>query len=85
MMGAILFKTVPKWILAIIIKLGLVGYVTKYFKYSSKTLKQTLDEITDNKQLKAVLSYSFGDYGKYDLQYGTIVKRQFVYMYILMC
>ena len=38
--------------------------MTKYFQLSSKTVKQVLDSLTDNKDLKAVLAYSFGDYGQ---------------------
>ena len=67
-LGVVLFKMLPKWLVSIVIKLGLVNFLTKYFKYSSKTVKQVLDELTDNKQLKAVLSYSFGDYGKGTIQ-----------------
>ena len=44
---------------------GLLHKFTNYFKYASKTLQQVLDEITDNDDLKAVLSYSFGDYGEF--------------------
>jgi all-trans-retinol 13,14-reductase len=34
-----------------------------YEKFYKKTTKQTLDEISDNEELKAVLSAQFGDYG----------------------
>ncbi|HNF48171.1 MAG TPA: NAD(P)/FAD-dependent oxidoreductase [Chitinophagales bacterium] len=34
-----------------------------YKKFASKTTQQTLDEISDNDELKAVLSAQFGDYG----------------------
>jgi all-trans-retinol 13,14-reductase len=45
------------------VKTGLVNVYTDYFKLSKKTLDDVLNEITDNKTLKAVLSYNFGDYG----------------------
>ena len=34
-----------------------------YSKFARKTTKQVLDEISDNEELKAVLSAQFGDYG----------------------
>lgn len=34
-----------------------------YEKFSKKTTKEVLDEISDNEELKAVLSAQFGDYG----------------------
>lgn len=63
-LGFVAMKTLPKWLVSLMIKFGLVGFFTKYFQYSKKSLKETLDELTDNEQLKAVLSYSFGDYGE---------------------
>ena len=38
---------------------------TKYFQHSNRSLQEVLNEITDNTDLRAVLAYSFGDYGKY--------------------
>lgn len=38
-------------------KTGLVNWLTSYFTLANKTLTQVLDEITDNEELKAVLSY----------------------------
>ena len=33
-------------------------------KYFERSLSQVLNELTDNKELKAILAYSYGDYGK---------------------
>ncbi len=63
--GYILTKTMPKWCAKFLIKTGLIHYVTDFFKYSKKTVAEVLDEITDDKDLKAVLAYNFGDYGKH--------------------
>ena len=38
--------------------------MTEFFKFSKRSLKEVLDELTENKDLKAVLAYNFGDYGK---------------------
>jgi len=56
-------KVIPKWIVRLLIATGLIHLMTGYFKLSRRTLKEVLDEITDNANLKAVLSYSWGDYG----------------------
>jgi all-trans-retinol 13,14-reductase len=40
------------------------GFMTKkYYELSDKTTKEVLDEITDNKELKAVLAGQYGDHG----------------------
>ena len=63
--GAVLFKVLPKPLTNLLIQLGLSGWITSFFKYGGKTLKQTLDELTDNTRLKAIMSYNYGDYGKF--------------------
>ena len=64
MLGVVALKMQPMWLAGLLAKTGLVHLFTKYFKYSSRTLEEVLDELTDNKDLKAVLGYSFGDYGE---------------------
>ena len=59
-----LVKVLPKWIVRILIATGLINVITSYFKLARRTLKQALDDITDDADLKAVLSYCFGDYGQ---------------------
>ena len=65
MLGFIILKTQSRWFCKILVKTGLIHLITKFFRYSSRTLQETIDELTDNKDLKAVFSYSFGDYGKH--------------------
>ncbi|XP_074658852.1 all-trans-retinol 13,14-reductase-like [Tubulanus polymorphus] len=62
-MGKITMKFLPRWIGRILIKTGLIHAMSKFFKYSQRSLAEVLDELTDNQELKAVLAYSFGDYG----------------------
>ena len=57
-------KVMPKRFAKFLISTGLVNLLTD-FKHSKKTLKEVLDELTDNKELKAVLAYNFGDYGEF--------------------
>lgn len=57
-------KVMPRWLAKFLVKTGLINLITNYFKYSKRTVAEVLDELTDNKDLQAVLAYSFGDYGK---------------------
>ena len=59
-----MMKVKSKWLCKLLIATGLIHKVTKYFKLASRSLEQVLDDITNDKELKAVLAYSFGDYGK---------------------
>ena len=64
MYGLILPKIFPRWIVYILLKTGLIYKMFPIFnKYAKMTLGETLDTITDNAELKAVLSYAYGDLG----------------------
>lgn len=62
-LGLVAFKLMPWWLTRVLIKTGLVHFYTKYFVIAGKSTQQVLDSITDNQDLKAVLAYSYGDYG----------------------
>ena len=64
MPGYLLMKTLPLWFAQFLVKTGLINLFTDFFKYSSKSVKDVVDEVTDDDDLKAVLAYNFGDYGK---------------------
>lgn len=70
MMGMMMVKAMPKWIVRLLSATGLLHYMTKYFKYARRTVQEVLDEITTNDDLKAVLAYSWGDYGS-DPKHGS--------------
>lgn len=63
MMGMMMVKVMPKWIVKLLIATRLINVLTKFFKLSRRTLKSVLDELTDDNNLKTVLAYSWGDYG----------------------
>lgn len=63
MKGMLMVKVMPKWIVRLLIATGLINLMTRYFKYARRTVQEVLDELTDDGDLKAILSYSFGDYG----------------------
>ena len=61
--GAVKLKLVSTWVSWLLQRLRLVNQVSPFFKQSQRTLKEVLDGLTDNKELKAVLAYCWGDYG----------------------
>ncbi|RXG71505.1 putative all-trans-retinol 13,14-reductase [Armadillidium vulgare] len=61
--SAMIFKFLPLWLINIIDKLGFVSYLTNFFKLNEQTLKDVVDELTENQELRDVFSYCFGDYG----------------------
>jgi len=63
MKGMMLVKMMPKWIVRLLCATGLLSRMTTYFKHARRTVKEVLEELTDDADLRAVLSYSWGDYG----------------------
>ncbi|XP_071803253.1 all-trans-retinol 13,14-reductase-like [Asterias amurensis] len=56
-------KVMPRKLCDFLINSGIIKLLTSFFYYADLSLKDAMDEITDNEDLKAVLSYNFGDYG----------------------
>ena len=63
-MGFFALKALPYWLGRILVFTGLIHLFTDFFKMAKRTLTEVLDELTDNRDLKTVLGYSFGDYGR---------------------
>ncbi|XP_078702739.1 all-trans-retinol 13,14-reductase-like [Branchiostoma floridae x Branchiostoma belcheri] len=61
--GFILMKTLPLWLVKLFIRTGLVSRLTSFFHYMSRSTREVMDSFTDNQDLKAVLSYNYGDFG----------------------
>ena len=57
-------KTLPLWLTKLFIKTGLINVFTDFFKYARKSVKEVVDEHVRDDDLKAILAYNFGDYGK---------------------
>ena len=62
--GMVTIKFLPRKVVRILLMLKLLPFIFSFFKYSSKTLQQVLDELTTSQDLKFVLSYICGDYGE---------------------
>ncbi|XP_064613670.1 all-trans-retinol 13,14-reductase-like [Liolophura sinensis] len=78
----VLLKSLPVFLSRLLVKTGLVHLVSNYFKYSTMCLQSTLDELTTNPDLKAVLSYSFGDYGVVPKKAGFAMQASLVNHYV---
>eukprot|EP00051_Salpingoeca_urceolata_P028315 m.486224 g.486224 ORF g.486224 m.486224 type:complete len:621 (+) comp24248_c0_seq1:182-2044(+) len=63
MLGYIGFKFMPVWLSEFLASTGLVHWMTNYFKLASRSTAEVLESLTEDKELRAVLAYSFGDYG----------------------
>ena len=57
-------KLIPRVVCDFLIRSGILNFISSYFTYAHLSLKEVVDKLTDNKDLKAVLSYNFGDYGR---------------------
>ncbi|XP_060569543.1 all-trans-retinol 13,14-reductase-like [Ruditapes philippinarum] len=63
-LGVMIPKMIPRWLAQIVIKTGIYDLVMrKYLTLCRKSVKNVLDELTDNAEFKAVLAYIFGDLG----------------------
>ena len=63
MVFPVLLKLLPYWFVNLVISSGLLQWMSPIMKYYTKSLTDVLDGLTDNHELKAVLAYSYGDYG----------------------
>ncbi|XP_022341666.2 all-trans-retinol 13,14-reductase-like [Crassostrea virginica] len=62
--GCVVLKVVPKWLARILVSTGLINIIFKaYGRFGKVSLKDVLDSVTSDDELKATLSYIFGDYG----------------------
>ena len=59
-----MLKCFPRWISRLLIATGVLKWAFPATEYFRKSLTQVLDQLTNCEELKAVLAYSFGDYGK---------------------
>lgn len=63
-MGVGLLKLLPLSLSCWLVSSGLFAWFFPSFEYYRHSVSHVLDKLTDDKDLKAVLAYSFGDYGE---------------------
>ena len=62
--GMAMLKLLPLSISCCLVSSGLILKLFPTLRYFQRSLTDILNEVTDNKELKAVLAYSYGDYGE---------------------
>lgn len=58
-----LLKTCPTILAKFLVATGLAERLSFFFKMASRSLTEVVNELTDNKDLRAVFTYIFGTYG----------------------
>lgn len=58
-----LLKICPAPLAKFLVATGLAKRLSSFFKMASRSLTEVVNELTDNKDLRAVFSYIFGTYG----------------------
>ena len=69
-----LLKFIPKFLARFLLSSGVLMWLVPNLKYLKMTVEEVLNEITDNKDLRAVLTYCFGNYGKREREEGWALK-----------
>lgn len=62
-LGFVSLKFMPKWLGTLLVRTGLVFWMSDWFKYATISTGDMIKSITPNRTLQAVLAYNFGDYG----------------------
>lgn len=62
-LGFVSLKVMPQWLGKILVRTGLVHFMSSWFKYATISTGDMIKSITSNRTLQAVLAYNFGDYG----------------------
>ncbi|PIK49411.1 hypothetical protein BSL78_13711 [Apostichopus japonicus] len=60
---SIILKVLPKWLSQVLVSTGIIHLITRQFVEAKKSLDEVLEDLTDNKDLRTVFSYCFGDFG----------------------
>lgn len=64
MLYIVLLKVLPMWLVRLLISSSLLQRFVPYLGYFRRSLSDVLNELVKDQELKAVLAYSFGDYGE---------------------
>ena len=60
---AMMVKYMPAKLIRILRKLNLFNRIFSYYNFCEVSLKEVVENLTDNKDLQAILYYNYGDYG----------------------
>lgn len=59
-----LLKLLPSPVAKFLAYTGLANRMSYFFSYGSRSLSEVVSNLTENKELRAVLCYIFGTYGE---------------------
>ncbi|KAJ1091606.1 hypothetical protein NDU88_004724 [Pleurodeles waltl] len=59
----VVLKIIPLPLARFLIWTGLVAWLSPFFRLASRTVTQVVNELTENRELRAVFGYIFGTYG----------------------
>lgn len=62
-LGWVALKLLPIWLVRVLKWTGLVRLLTRFDALAARSVQETVEGLTTNADLRAVLMYSFGDYG----------------------
>lgn len=63
-----LLKLLPAPVSKFLVYTGIVRRLSSFFQMAPRSLTEVVNELTDNKDLRAVFAYIFGTYGTTGLQ-----------------
>lgn len=78
MMYVVLLKVLPLWLVQLLISSSLLRRLVPALNYFQKSLSDVLNDLTNNQELKAVMAYSFGDYGETTRREQTVLGLELV-------
>ncbi|XP_037112362.1 all-trans-retinol 13,14-reductase isoform X1 [Syngnathus acus] len=58
-----LLKYLPAFLAELLVRSGVVKYLSPFYKMANRSLTRVVNELTENEDLRAVFSYIFGTYG----------------------
>ncbi|XP_057717119.1 all-trans-retinol 13,14-reductase-like [Corythoichthys intestinalis] len=58
-----ILKQLPAFLAELLIRSGLIRYVSAFFKMAPRSVTEVVNGLTENKDLRAVFAYIFGTYG----------------------
>lgn len=78
----VLLKLLPTPLAKFLVHTGLASRLSSFFRYASRSLTDVVSELTQNKDLRAVMSYIFGTYGEM-IQFSDLTENVWFHVFSL--
>lgn len=69
-----LLKILPLPLAKFLVHTGLLRHLSFFFKMAPRSLTDVVNELTENKDLRAVFSYIFGTYGEPSYGFSGVIR-----------